>query len=266
MQIIPVPELPPATAALPAAWGEALAGLIGAIGSDDFSTAGLRQLNRCLTAGWWSVYRLFDEAPPRLHANASCGVPDGTMRSWQVYREQLYRFDDTFNGMREHLAQHRLGLVHVHASEVPARHRTAIYSRHGIRERLSLATRSRDDGALLAVNLYRHESQRGFADRDFELVQLFSQPLLACIERHIALGHLKARRSDPLAPLTPREREVCQRLLKGWTHDGIAVDLGLSATTVKTYRDRAFERLGIHHRNELFALALQSHGAVMPSD
>jgi DNA-binding CsgD family transcriptional regulator len=32
--------------------------------------------------------------------------------------------------------------------------------------------------------------------------------------------------------------------------------LKLSEATVKTYRDRAFQRLGIHHRNELFALAM----------
>ena len=46
------------------------------------------------------------------------------------------------------------------------------------------------------------------------------------------------------------------RLLRGLSFDGIGADLQLSATTVKTYRNRAFERLGIHHRNELFALAL----------
>lgn len=56
------------------------------------------------------------------------------------------------------------------------------------------------------------------------------------------------------AGLTGRERDVCERLLKGWTHDGIAADLRVSPATVKTYRDRAFARLGIHHRNELFAL------------
>ena len=63
-----------------------------------------------------------------------------------------------------------------------------------------------------------------------------------------------------LQSLAGREREVCQRLLKGWTHEGIAADLGLSAGTVKTYRDRAFEKLGIHHRNELFALAIGGIG------
>jgi DNA-binding CsgD family transcriptional regulator len=48
------------------------------------------------------------------------------------------------------------------------------------------------------------------------------------------------------------------RLLRGMTYDGIAADLGLSVPSVKTYRNRAFERLGIHFRNELFALVLQT--------
>jgi len=256
MQIIDVPETP-----APVGNGlatDALSGLIATIGCDDFGTAGLTQLNRCLTAGWWSVYRLFNDAPPRLHATGSCGVPDGTLRSWEAYRASLYRFDETFDGAREHLEDHSLGLVHVHASDVPRRQRAAIYLRHGIRERLSVTMNSQEDGALLAVNLYRHESQLAFRDHDFDLVRHLSRPLLACVERHIALTARAAPRRNPLAALTRRELEVCQRLLKGWTHDGIAADLGLSATTVKTYRDRAFERLGIHHRNELFALVLSS--------
>jgi DNA-binding CsgD family transcriptional regulator len=42
------------------------------------------------------------------------------------------------------------------------------------------------------------------------------------------------------------------------TQEGIAADLGLSVPTVKTYRNRAFARLGISFRNELFA-ALARH-------
>jgi len=34
--------------------------------------------------------------------------------------------------------------------------------------------------------------------------------------------------------------------------------LGVSATTAKTYRNRAFARLGIHHRNELFGLVVDA--------
>ena len=35
---------------------------------------------------------------------------------------------------------------------------------------------------------------------------------------------------------------------------GIAADLGIKESTVKTYRNRAFDRLGIHFRSQLFAL------------
>ena len=40
----------------------------------------------------------------------------------------------------------------------------------------------------------------------------------------------------------------------GMTQESIASDLGLSLPFVKTYRNRAFSRLGIHFKSELFAL------------
>ena len=35
--------------------------------------------------------------------------------------------------------------------------------------------------------------------------------------------------------------------------DHFAADLGLTVATVKTYRRRAFERMGLHFKSELFA-------------
>ena len=61
---------------------------------------------------------------------------------------------------------------------------------------------------------------------------------------------------SPVHALTDRELDVCARLLQGMTQEGIAADLGLGVPTVKTYRNRAFARLGIHFRNELFAKVL----------
>jgi len=40
----------------------------------------------------------------------------------------------------------------------------------------------------------------------------------------------------------------------GMTHAGIAADLGIKESTVKTYRSRAFDRLGINFRSQLFGL------------
>ena len=81
-----------------------------------------------------------------------------------------------------------------------------------------------------------------------------SSPDLASLEQALARQGLTLLRAHP--GLTERELDVCARLLQGMTQEGIACDLGLSLPTVKTYRNRAFSRLGIHFRNELFALAL----------
>jgi DNA-binding CsgD family transcriptional regulator len=94
--------------------------------------------------------------------------------------------------------------------------------------------------------------------------------LFATVERQIALSEWKKTASSrsgnqtayrrilsSLAPgISGRELDVCVRLLQGMSHDGIACDLNISATTVKTYRNRAFGRLDIRHNNELFALVL----------
>ena len=51
-----------------------------------------------------------------------------------------------------------------------------------------------------------------------------------------------------------QELAVCLHLLRGLSHAGIAAELGLKESTVKTYRNRAFARLDIHFRSQLFAL------------
>lgn len=237
----------------------ALSGLVGCIGTDAFGVQGLQQLNRWLPVAWWAVYRLFDDAPPALHALGSVGVTDRTRQSWQVYRDSLYRFDESFQATRDHLSQHRMALLHRHSSEIPLRHRAEIYSRNGLRERLSILT-ERPGAGLLAINLFRHESQAAFSDQEIDQVRRVSPLVLACVERHVALHRQAQPAAGMLERLPPRERAVCERMLKGWTHAGIAADLGISAGTVKTYRDRAFDKLGIHHRNELFALALSEIG------
>lgn len=230
---------------------DAVGGVVACIGEAGFARDALAQLNHWLPVAWWSVYRLYNDAPPTLHASASFNVPDGTLESWQVYRAGLYRRDETFLAAREQAAGAGTLLVHWHAHEIPKPHREHIYSRHGLSERLSIVCRDKDE-ALLAVNLYRHEEHPPFSDDEIGTIGTAAGLLLSCVQRHIALSDPPDARK--LAVLPRREREVCDRMLKGWTYDGIAADLGVSAGTVKTYRDRAFDRLGIHHRNELFAL------------
>jgi|GEM_PF-6119555 DNA-binding NarL/FixJ family response regulator len=70
-----------------------------------------------------------------------------------------------------------------------------------------------------------------------------------------AADELRGRLLGLCLALTTQELQVCLRLL-GMTQKGLAADMGLALPTVKTCRDRAFGRLGIHFRSELFALML----------
>ncbi|MGE3861237.1 MAG: response regulator transcription factor [Burkholderiaceae bacterium] len=234
--------------------------MVATIGADGFGQAFLSQLNRALPVSWWSVFHLPDGGTPAMPASGSYAVPDHTLASWHTYRSSLYRSDITFAAAREALARSGCLLVHWSSRELPRPHREQIYTRHGLRERLSVVSRT-GDGALLAVNLYRHEHLKPFSDADIDFVRMASPLLSSCVRRHVELSSRAEAGKSPFEALTPREREVCERMLTGRTYEGIASELRISAGTVKTYRNRAFDRLGIQHRNQLFALALKSLGS-----
>lgn len=250
------------------------AALIGCIARDDFATRALGELNRALPVAWWTIYRLDDigaDRPPRLCAQASHAVPDIALDCWRIYRNGVYRDDTPFAQACDQAdrAAGRAVMTHCVADDFGTAHREQIYTAHSLSERLSLVSAERGSvgvgvggtgSALLAVNLYRHRAQPRFAAAELDTMLELAGALLAVVQRHLELNRPVApalRLQQRCPQLTRREREVCERLLRGWTFEGIATDLQLSTTTVKTYRNRAFERLGIQHRNQLFGLALQ---------
>jgi DNA-binding CsgD family transcriptional regulator len=238
---------------------QALAGLIRASGRAAFAGDALRCLNDAVAAGSWAVYRLWSDRAPRLHWSASRMAVDSTASCFATYHDAgIYRRDSSFAAVRRARGGQAV-MLRMHADDAPSSdHREAIYHRHGITERLSVAC-AEGDGSLLAVNLYRHRGQGAFSAADLETFAGLAPLLLACVQRQVDWQQ-EAVRDDPRAALrercpelTERELDVLQRLLRGMTYDGIAADLGLSVGTVKTYRARAFARLGLHFRSELFA-------------
>ena len=258
MFLVPL-DKPDGTSHAPAVAREshAVAGVINAVRQDNFAFCALSSLNTLLPLSWLSVYSLYRDAPPQMHIGGSYRVPDRTFEAFDFYRQGVYLADRTFDDAKEKLQNGEAAITCWHANEIPMEHRKGIYTRNGLQERASLV-RKRDDGSLLAINFYRHQAQGCFSDADIDLFSRLGEPLIACVNLQMRLvqGQAQPSSQSPLAALPTREREVCERLLRGWTHEGIATDLGISAGTVKTYRDRAFDRMGIHHRNELFALAL----------
>ena len=276
----------PANAGAPDAGpGHALGGMISSLGDRGFEAGVLRALHPLVPAASWSVYRTGRRCQPTLFMSASHGIPDTTRDCWWAYLSGPYQHDQTW-GSTDAVPQAvpRTRLCHITAQEVGGEHQARVYEAHGMVERVSIVQHEIDE-AVFAVNFYRHQHQQPFSDTQICTFEALAPALLELARKHIALtaraappalalrtgpdaawtgplpyppAALRERLLQVHAGLTARELDVCVRLLQGLTQEGIACDLGLGVPTVKTYRNRAFDRLGIHFRNELFALVLKA--------
>lgn len=238
--------------------GALAAELMGALGLPAFRRTLLEQVRQVVPAASCAVYRLGPR--PALLLSGSLDIPDTTRQCWNAYLSGPHRRDVSL-GQRGETAGPGQRVCHVTATEVPAEHRARVYEPHGVLERVSVVEPD-PAGSLFAVNFYRHSHQRPFTDAQLAGFGEIAPAVLAAARRHVALAAggsppaLSTRvRLQQLCPaLTVRELDICERLVQGMTQDGIAAELGLGVPTVKTYRSRAFARLGIHWRHQLSAL------------
>jgi DNA-binding CsgD family transcriptional regulator len=250
---------------------QALEGLICQIGEPTFEATLLRYLHPLVPAASYSIYQTGQDCAPQLFMSASLGVPDTTRACWKAYLSGPYLTDRSLvkNQNHDHRMQDGTMMCHTTAGEVSPEHRLRVYEAHGMAERVSVV--KVDASNVFAINLYRHTHQVPFRDAQLSEFEAMAPALIALVKKQIALAaprleegassaarwRQKLHRMD--AKLSVRELDVCARLLTGMTQEGIASDLGLSVATVKTYRNRAFARLGINFRNELFALVHASY-------
>lgn len=124
------------------------------------------------------------------------------------------------------------------------------------------------DDTCFYANFYRINSQGRFSAGEIRHLIAIAPTLSAAVARHFHGEN--APDSDPLlrlktlfateaalASLTGREREVCLRILSGFSSEAISAELGISLHSTLTYRKRAYEKLGICSQNELFAMVLR---------
>ena len=83
-------------------------------------------------------------------------------------------------------------------------------------------------------------------------------PCLPKVAGWLALRHFQMHPAyeypAPLAVLSPRERTVCRGILAGKTADALAAEMSIAASSIVTYRARAYQKLGVTSRGALFAL------------
>lgn len=68
-----------------------------------------------------------------------------------------------------------------------------------------------------------------------------------------------------LERLTPRERQILERMATGMPSDAIAKALGMSPHTLRTHTQNILTKLGVHSKMEALVIAIR-HGAVSTVD
>lgn len=145
---------------------------------------------------------------------------------------------------------HVLHLEHFGTAMGP-NYRRQFFDEPGFKDKLSII-RGHEAGNYY-LNLYRRSGSFDEVFRDPAEETATARMLSSLIVKHYLLNQ-KMLAQGPLAFLSHREQQVCQAVLQGKKNEVIADELGVSPSSVITYRKRAYEKLGISSRAQLFAL------------
>lgn len=121
----------------------------------------------------------------------------------------------------------------------------------GVVDKITVLGTNSDD--LIGLNFYRYEENGSFSRSDPNLRFAFWDTILKITLLHFSQEKVADVKS-PLNSLSKREKNICEAMLRGMTADAIAWELGISPSTVTTYRRRAYEKLGINSKSALFEL------------
>lgn len=250
----------------------AVAQLVDAIGSQDpeaLARGILDAVSPIVNAQHCTVFAHEAQRNPRLLSGAADGGP------WIAFRcgAQHARDFASQDGLRAVLE--RKPAVGPVGAMIVCRQRTDEMPFESLRreclepaelvDRLSVVIRSAESTWLVA-HLYRDAEHGLFGAEEIEALIGLARLIGRCLARHYACdvdgvagvrGSVSERMEEIGSRLTDREREVLTRILDGVTVNRIAEDLRLRPTTVATYRLRAYEKLGVTTRQELFAAVLR---------
>lgn len=236
--------------------------LTSLMGGDRFASSLLDCLGRWVQSQHFCVLRMDQRQPKMLLAGTRHRDPNLVWRCWHAYARQFHSHDELYSQMLRTQRARGTLVGHLLAEDIQfAPYRQDVYLRNGMTERLSSLSWD-ERGEPVLFNLYRHREAGYFSDREIGAFEQLTPALIQLTRGHLALSpampiernEARSRLLRQSPDLTEKELEVCELLLRGMTHAGIAAQLGVKETTVKTYRNRAFTRLGINFRSQLFAL------------
>lgn len=240
--------------ASPSSPASAMWGVVESIGSDHFVSSLLGFCREAVGASDCSFFLHGNGEPIRVGTARLPGLRSHNVGDCYV-RDGYYRVDPAASVVQA--CDDKLLLNCLSRDELPDHQWVHDYEAIGLAERLSLMVAIGDSWGVL--NAYRPALCDVPLDGALQTLGSQAQLVASAMRRHLALAFPTpvappGATTDPFDALSSRERQVADAILDGLSTKECAKRLGLSPTSIATYRQRAFEKLGIHRQVQLFQL------------
>jgi DNA-binding CsgD family transcriptional regulator len=236
----------------PSPVASAMWGVVETIGGEHFVQSLLGFCREAVGASDCSLFVHTGREPIRIGTARLPGLQAHNVGECYV-RDGYYRVDPTARVVEQ--ADDKLLISWLNRDELPDHQWVHDYESIGLAERLSLVVAL--DGGWGVLNAYRPARCDVPLEGALEALGGQAHLVASAVRRHIALSPAPAAMAgprDPLDVLSSRERQVVDAIMEGLSAKECARRLGLSPTSIATYRQRAFEKLGIQRQIQLFQL------------
>ncbi|WP_290704843.1 helix-turn-helix transcriptional regulator [Amphritea sp.] len=234
---------------------ELIAGCIDRLGSGEFYPRFFQMMKTLAQIDQYMVFEFSpngDYATCRLAHNVD--RPDQGLELASLYLDGAYLDDPMLKELKESVlsqtdvSPYRL----LEKRELPHVYRRRFFNVPNFDTKFSLVVLDRESQHIFYVNFYS-KKEDGFAEGQLDSLKLISSLIGSLLLKHFR-DERKQRgviKSLLASGLSEREAQICNMILKGHTAKSIGNELGLSESTITTYKKRAFKKLQINRKSEL---------------
>ena len=243
---------------------ESLARVIHAVGSPGYDTACCTLLAQLLGVDRWTLFRRSHDTSISCMAWASHTKVEAVRASVDKFLGRCHSVDPSM-AMLSRQPHRNPCMIKISISDIKDRQYRECFESTEVEQRLSYFTRT--PLGLYQLSVFYGPGRNAFTRAEMDLFATIADLIMATALQHEERSKAAADPTGPLtvpllqerlakhaAGLSERECEVCARAIAGMTIEGTALDLDIAKTSVITYRQRAYQKLGISSLNELVAL------------
>jgi DNA-binding CsgD family transcriptional regulator len=252
-------------------WNRDISRAIAALGSDRFFPALIEAVNGQVAIDYPQVWLYHRDLPPQVLYHE---IPREAIASQiDEYLEGPYREDPFYQAsMNQPRSKiYRLSRVTMGKLEQSTYYRE-YYADTGTSDEAIYLSKLRG-GNVINLSMMRLPHHGEFTEQEYEALYLLAEPVSELIKSHsehddFAVTHLiqpgidhqidLAFRTFGASLLSPREKDVMEMMLRGYSTDSTAERLGIALETVRRHRKSIYRKLDVSSQTDLFSLFLNS--------